>query len=149
MFAELIGTKGKVVALARGRIGGGETAAATMGDQVTGGTGLAWEEGTASSDVVNMAKDHITRVLQVLKVVEIGLMGEDGCLGMDALEMTMRHGGSAVGLVVGMMQVPRTKVGINREPQKVMQNKHHSHQKEQVKKWNKIDQMILEPSKEH
>ena len=58
-----------VVALARGRNGARETAAATVGDQVTGGTGLAWEEITAGSDVVNEAKNCIDRVLQVLKAV--------------------------------------------------------------------------------
>ena len=45
-------------------------------------------------------------------------MGEDGWLGMDALEMAMRLGGSVPELVVGMMQVLRMRVGINREPQK-------------------------------
>ena len=38
MFAELMETKGKVIALARGRIGAREMAAATVGVQVTGGT---------------------------------------------------------------------------------------------------------------
>ena len=72
--------------------------------------------GHASSDAMNMVKDHIDRVLQVLKAVEISLMGEDGCFGMHTLETAMRLGGSAVGLVVSMMQVPRMRVGINREP---------------------------------
>ena len=38
-----------------------------MGDRVTGGTGLAWEEVTANSDVANVVKNRIDRVLQVLK----------------------------------------------------------------------------------
>ena len=51
----------------RGAESGRETAAATVGDRVTGGTGLAWEEDMASSDVANVVKNHIDRVLQVLK----------------------------------------------------------------------------------
>ena len=69
MFAKLMGAKGKVIALVRGRIGVRDTAAATAGDRVTGGTGLAWEEGTAGSEVANVEKNCINRVLQVLKVV--------------------------------------------------------------------------------
>ena len=69
MVAKLMGAKRKVVACARGRNGARGTAAATAGDRVTGGTGLAWEEGMAGSDVANVAKNHINRVLQqVLKV---------------------------------------------------------------------------------
>ena len=54
-----------------------------------------------------------------------------------------------VGQVVGTMQVPRTRVGINREPGKVMQNNHCTQQQEQVKEGNKIDWIVLEPSKKH
>ena len=69
VFAKLSGTKWKVIAFVRGRIGEREMTAATVGDQVTSGTGLAWEEVTASSDGANVAKDWIDRVLQVLKAV--------------------------------------------------------------------------------
>ena len=68
---------------------------------------------------------------------------------MDALETAMRLGGSVVRLVVSMMQVPRTRVSINRKPGKATQNNHCTQQQEQVKERNKIDQIVLEPSKEH
>ena len=116
MLAELIRTKGEVSALASNRIRAREMATATVGDQVTSGTGLAWEEVTAGSNGANVVKNHIDRVLQVLKAAEISLMGEDGCLGMDALEMATRLGGSVVGLVVSTTQVLRVRGGINREP---------------------------------
>ena len=80
------------------------------------GTGLAGGKGTASSNGANMAKNHIDRVLQVLKVAKISLMGEDGCLGMNAPETVTRLGGLVVGLELGMMQVLRARVSINREP---------------------------------
>ena len=115
-MAELIRTKGEVSALASNRIRAREMATATVGDQVTSGTGLAWEEVTASSDGANMVKNCIDRALQVLEAVETSLTGEDGGLGMDAMEMVTRLGGLVVGLEVGMMQVPRARVGINREP---------------------------------
>ena len=66
---------------------------------------------------------------------------------MDVQEMATKLGGMVVGLELSTMQVPRAS--INREPQKVMQDKHHTHQQEQVKEWNKVDQIVLEPSKEH
>ena len=84
-------------------------AGATLGDLMTGGTVLAWEEGTTGSYVANVAKDRIDRVLQVLKMVEVNLTGEGRCLVM------MRLGGMEVGLEVSMMQVLRAQVDINRE----------------------------------
>ena len=58
VFAKLIETKGKVIALVTGGVGGGGgMAGATLGDLMTGGTGLEWEEGSTGSDVVNVAKD--------------------------------------------------------------------------------------------
>ena len=63
--------------------------------------------------------------------------------------MTTRLGSMEVGLEVGMMQVLRTQVGINREPREVMGNKHRDQQQEQVKERNEIERMILEPSEEH
>ena len=65
--AELIQTEGKVLTLARGRSGTRGTAAATASDGVSVGTGRAWEEGTASSNVANVAKNRIDRGLQVQK----------------------------------------------------------------------------------
>ena len=77
------------------------------------------------------------------------LDGEGEHLGMDAPEAMMRLGGTEVGLEVGMMQVPTAQLDINREPQEVMGNKHCDQQQEQVKEWNKIEQMILKPGDEH
>ena len=116
MSAELIGTEKEVSALVSNRIRVRERAMATVGDRVTRGTGLAREEGMAGSDGTNVVKNHIDRVLQVLKVAKIGLTGEEGGLGTDVLEMVTRLGGLAVGLEVSTMQVPRMRVGINREP---------------------------------
>ena len=69
------------------------------------GTGLARGKGTGGRKGANMTKNCIDRVLQVLKVAEISLMGEDGCLGMDASETTTGLGGTAVGLELGTAQV--------------------------------------------
>ena len=106
-------TKGKVGALTSNKIGVRGRVTATMGC-VRRGTGLARGEGTASSDGSNVVKDHIDRVLQVLKAAKNNLTGEDRGLGMDMLEVMMRLGGMVVGLELSMVQVPRA--GINREP---------------------------------
>ena len=103
-------------------------------------------EGTVGRESANMMENRINGVLQVLKAAEISLMGEDGCLGMDATEAMMGLGGMAVGLELGTAQVPRA--GINREPGEMMQDKHCTHQQEQVKEGNEVTQIVMEPSKE-
>ena len=70
----------------------------------------------AGSDGTNVVKNCINGVLQVLKAAKISLMGEDGCLGMDAPKTMMRLGGLAVVLELSTMQVLRAWVSINREP---------------------------------
>ena len=147
--AELIETEGKVLTLASDRIRMREMAMVTVGDWAQKGTGLGVGEGTAGSEGANMARNRINRVLQVLKAAEISLTDEDGCPGTDALEMAMTLGGSAVGLELSTMQVPRARVGINGEPQKAMQDKHHAHQQEQVKEWDEIDRIVMKLSKEN
>ena len=113
MAAELIGTKGKVSALTSDRIRARGRVTATRGC-VPRGTGWARGKVTAGNDGMNMVKNCIDRVLQVLKVAKNNLMGEDGGLGMDAPEMMMRLGGTVVGLELGTVQVPR--VCVNGEP---------------------------------
>ena len=146
MAAELVETEGEVRARASDRIAERWRATATRG-RVLRGTGLAMGEGMVSRKNANMMKNRINGVLQVLKAAEISLTGEDGCLGTDAAEAMMGLGGAVVGLELGMAQVPRAC--INREPGETMQDKHCTHQQEQVKEGNEVNQIVLEPSKEH
>ena len=104
-------------------------------------------EGMAGRESANMTENRINGVLQVLKAAEISLMGEDGCLGTDAMEAMTGLGGTAVGLELGTAQVPRAC--INREPGETMQDKHCTHQQEQVKEGNEVNRIVMEPSKEH
>ena len=103
-------------------------------------------KGTVRRESANMTENRIDGVLQVLKAAEISLTGEDGCLGMDVTEATTGLGGTAVGLELGTAQVPRAC--INREPGETTQDKHCTHQQEQVKEGNEVTRIVVESSKE-